>query len=144
MGVYFAGDERGIWWSADELLEMSCCYEGTFNWHDRSIAPERLWGEFYTSLISKLEQKGAWCTSAGGAVSWFQDRRSVVFVRADQGLEVARTGIALDSRKDTPGLRLRVYNARRSCDNSSKPHVDLALSGNMTIRLDRHNLAIHS
>ena len=115
----------------------------TFNWHDRSIAPERLWGEFYTSLINKLKQKGGWCTSAGGVVSWFHDRRSVVFTRADQGLEVARRGISLDPRKDAPGLRLRVYNARRGGDNSSEPHLDLAFSGNMTICLDRHSLAIH-
>jgi hypothetical protein len=102
----------------------------TFNWHDRSIAPERLWGEFYANLIGKLKQEGAWCTSAGGAVSWFQNRRSVVFERAGQRLEVARMG-ALASRKDVPGLRLRVYNARREYGSSSERYVDSALTGNV-------------
>jgi hypothetical protein len=115
----------------------------TFNWHDRSIAPERLWGEVYLNLISKLKQKGAWCTSASGAVSWFQNRRSVVFEQVDQSLEVARMGTPLDFRNEAPGLRLRVYNARSGCENSSEPYVDLALSGNMTIRLDRCTLATH-
>lgn len=103
----------------------------TFNWHDRSIAPERLWGEFYTNLLGKLKQEGAWCTGAGGAVSWFQNRRSVVFERADQRLEVARMGIALAPRKDVPGVRLRVYNARGKCGSSSERYVDSALTGNV-------------
>jgi hypothetical protein len=128
-----------------EIVDYARQFGGaiTFNWHDRSIAPERLWGKFYTNVISKLKQKGAWCTSAGNAVSWFQSRRSVVFERADQGLEVARRGIALEARKGVPGLRLRVYNARTGCENSSEPYVDLAFNDNMTVRLGRHSLATH-
>jgi len=30
------------------------------NWHDRSLAPERLWGQFYVQLIDELKHRGAW------------------------------------------------------------------------------------
>ena len=49
----------------------------TFNWHDRSIAPERLWGEFYARLIDHLKMKEAWC-AAQEACCRFEERRSVL------------------------------------------------------------------
>jgi len=115
----------------------------TFNWHDRSLAPERLWGGFYTSLISKLKQKGAWCTSAGSAVSWFRNRRSVVFERNNQGLEVARPKTDLVIGKGVPGLRLRIYNSRRDSDSSSECYVDSALTSNAEMRLDSTCVVTH-
>src|SRR5881628_3650602 len=51
----------------------------TINWHDRSIAPERLWGEFYAELIEDLKSRSAWFSTASRAVSWFRRRRSAVF-----------------------------------------------------------------
>lgn len=116
----------------------------TFNWHDRSIAPERLWGEFYAGLISGLKKKGAWCSSAGRVVSWFQYRRSVVFKRAGHGIEVAQTKMDMDSGKLFPGLRLRVYNFGKVCENSSQYYVDSALSGDMIVRLDSSGLVTHN
>ena len=49
------------------------------NWHDRSIAPERLWGDFYIRLVGKLETAGAWFCTAGQAAAWFRRRREVTF-----------------------------------------------------------------
>ena len=38
------------------------------NWHDRSIAPERLWDDFYVQLVAKLKATGAWfCTASQAA-----------------------------------------------------------------------------
>jgi len=115
----------------------------TFNWHDRSIAPERLWGEFYAGLICELKRKGAWCSSAGSVVSWFQYRRSVVFKRAGHGLEVARTKMDIASGKNVPGLRLRVYNLGKACENSSQRYADSTLNGDMIISPDS-SLVIHN
>lgn len=47
----------------------------TVNWHDRSLFPERLWGQFYRDLIGELERRGAWITTASDAVRWFRRRR---------------------------------------------------------------------
>src|SRR5258707_12483101 len=51
------------------------------NWHDRSLAPERLWGRSYGELLEAIDATGgAWFATAGEAVSWFQWRRSVRFI----------------------------------------------------------------
>src|SRR5205823_13601053 len=44
----------------------------TVNWHDRSIAPERLWGDFYSHTVEQLRSRGAWFATAGEAVAWFR------------------------------------------------------------------------
>lgn len=69
----------------------------TLNWHDRSIAPERQWGEFYSRLLAELRASGAMFTNASGAVSWFRKRRSVCFesvVWDADGVRVALRGEA--------------------------------------------------
>lgn len=61
----------------DHTVRLGGCL--TVNWHDRSIAPERQWGEFYAQLLEKLKARGALFTSAIRAVSWFRNRRDVTF-----------------------------------------------------------------
>ncbi len=48
----------------------------TINWHDRSIAPERLWDDFYLELLDELKRRGAWLPTASQAVAWFRKRRT--------------------------------------------------------------------
>ena len=129
----------------DEIVDQARQFGGavTFNWHDRSIAPERLWGEFYENLIGGLKQKGAWCSSAGNVVSWFQARRSVVFKQRGHEVEVTRMKIDMAYGKNVPGLRLRVYNSGKLWESSSQRYVDSTLNGDMTIRLDSSSLVTH-
>src|SRR5205823_6565412 len=63
------------------IIDNAVCCGGcvTVNWHDRSIAPERQWGHFYSELIEELRSKGAWFATAAQSVSWFRMRRSAVF-----------------------------------------------------------------
>jgi hypothetical protein len=82
----------------------------TVNWHDRSIAPERLWGDFYVHLIDELKSEGAWIATAGDAVSWFRERRSASFEN-DTWKTSARGGkIASETGGQLPGLILRTYS----------------------------------
>jgi hypothetical protein len=83
----------------------------TVNWHDRSIAPERLWGDFYVGMVDELKHRGAWFSTASQAVSWFRKRRSAVFetVECDSGTLRVKTGV--DGDGELPGLRLRVHRA---------------------------------
>jgi len=62
-----------------EIIGNAVVYGGcvTVNWHDRSIAPERCWDDFYRELVGDLASKGAWFATAAEAVSWFRKRRSV-------------------------------------------------------------------
>ena len=78
----------------------------TINWHDRSLAPERLWGAFYSELVEELKQRGAWFATAGQAASWFRKRRSAVFENG--AVRVA------ENEAGAPALRLRVYNSPES------------------------------
>ncbi len=82
-----------------------CC---TINWHDRSVAPERLWGDTYSELIREMKVRGAWFATASNAVSWFEKRRFVEFGRDRAGAEIARFagGIAAGA---TPLLRMRTH-----------------------------------
>jgi len=51
----------------------------TLLWHDRSLAPERLWGEFYKKLLDHTESLGAWFATAEQTVAWFRKRRDIRF-----------------------------------------------------------------
>jgi hypothetical protein len=96
----------------------------TVNWHDRSLAPERLWGATYAEILHELTAHQPWFATAGRAVAWFRKRRSVVFesVRLDAGALHAKVETAVDGDDDVPALRLRVYPPRRSTDG--RPGVD--------------------
>ena len=61
----------------DSVVHHGGCV--TVNWHDRSIAAERLWGEAYTDLVKTLRAKGAWFATASECVAWFRERRAVRF-----------------------------------------------------------------
>ena len=51
------------------------------NWHDRSLAPERLWNRCYSQLLTEIEHGDrVWFATAGEAVDWFRWRRAVRFV----------------------------------------------------------------
>jgi hypothetical protein len=79
------------------------------NWHDRSLAPERLWGDTFGWLLGTLTKRQAWFPTAARAVAWFRKRRetvihSVVWDKA--GVQV-KASAGRGSR--LPGLRLRVH-----------------------------------
>lgn len=87
----------------ENAIEFGGCL--TVNWHDRSIAPERLWGDFYVELLGELKKRGAWLTSANEAVSWFRKRRSAA-ISEDGELQ---TMIRAEGDERLPGLQLRSF-----------------------------------
>lgn len=97
----------------------------TVNWHDRSIAPERLWDDFYVGLVGALRAKGAWFATATEAVSWFRKRRSARLedIRWESG--ELRVKLAVNPSDELPGLQIRIHNGRQphsdNCDE--KPGV---------------------
>jgi hypothetical protein len=93
------------------IVENAERYGGalTVNWHDRSIAPERLWDDFYIELIATLKNRAAWFPTAARAISWFRSRRSARFdyVRQEDG--ALRVRVSSAPCEDIPGLTLRVH-----------------------------------
>ena len=98
----------------DRIIDNAVQFGGcvTVNWHDRSIAPERSWGDFYVGLVDKLKNRGAWFPTAARAVSWFRTRRSVVFENVVTQAGILRVTLAVDASRNLPDLQLRVYSDR--------------------------------
>jgi hypothetical protein len=65
----------------DKLLKAIIKFKGvlTISWHERSLVPERLWGDFYVHLLQELQFHHAWIGSARQVVAWFRQRRSIIF-----------------------------------------------------------------
>lgn len=80
----------------------------TINWHDRSLAPERLWSACYQNLLEELKTRGAWFATCAQAVRWFQKRRSLDLEgnRLRTASDLARR---LNSDDTLPPLILRTY-----------------------------------
>jgi peptidoglycan/xylan/chitin deacetylase (PgdA/CDA1 family) len=79
----------------------------TVNWHDRSLAPERLWDGAYRRLLEECKAKGAWFATAAQTVAWFQKRRAVTFASAGDGrINIQAAGVS----DCLPPLRARVFH----------------------------------
>lgn len=86
----------------------------TVNWHDRSIAPERCWGDFYVELVDELKSKGAWFATAAETVAWFRKRRAATFDGADGESAGVRVKSGVKVRVDLPDLQLRAHGVQES------------------------------
>ena len=80
----------------------------TVNWHDRSLAPERLWDGSYVQLIAQCKKNGAWFATAGQAVEWFRQRRAAGF---ECGVRSVKIRAGTFPGKKLPGQRVRVHFA---------------------------------
>jgi hypothetical protein len=102
------------------LIENATRFGGvlTINWHDRSLGPERLWGDAYVTLLRDLRARTPWFATAAQAVSWFRKRRATSFARVTQDGASIRVQPATDpSAADLPPLTVRVYNSSASKHN---------------------------
>jgi hypothetical protein len=98
------------------LIENAARFGGvlTVNWHDRSIAPERLWGDFYIRLLEQFKSGGAWITNAMRTVSWFRKRRSATFewvASNGGGVKIKTSSVSDDG---LPGLRVRIFRPNQT------------------------------
>ena len=82
----------------------------TINWHDRSIAPERLWGNFYIRLLDWIDMRGPWFSTAAQAVDWFRRRRAVTFEEIEREGDSIHLKVSVPRDESLPPMRLRVYN----------------------------------
>ena len=66
------------------LIENTVPFGGalTVNWHGRSLAPERLWGDFYSDLLGRLSARKPWFATAAQTVAWLRQRRAATFEAA--------------------------------------------------------------
>jgi peptidoglycan/xylan/chitin deacetylase (PgdA/CDA1 family) len=96
----------------------------TINWHDRSIAPERLWDESYMELLEDLRSRDVWFPTATEAVSWYRKRRSAVVENVSRDEKAIRVKVKLNESKDgLPGLRLRIHHAKHG--DAEQPYAEM-------------------
>jgi hypothetical protein len=108
---------RLVWRLIDDVEHFGGAL--TINWHDRSIAPERLWGDFYRELVHELKRRGAWFPNSAQAAAWFRNRRAARLesIRLENGVIKVR---GKTGEVDTlPGLKIRVFKPRARCLSES-------------------------
>jgi hypothetical protein len=95
----------------------------TVNWHDRSLAPERLWGDFYARLLEQLSAKNPWFATARQTVAWFRQRRAATFENGAD--DAGRVKINLPPAGDDrlPGLRVRIFQPGKTGASFSEQPV---------------------
>jgi hypothetical protein len=127
------------------LIENAARFGGvlTVNWHDRSIAAERLWDDVYIRLLEDLRGRCAWFATANQAVSWFRKRRTAVIETATFAGDSVCVKVSLNESDDNlPGLRLRLHkgapeqkaNSGRA-DQDDGVFVDVACSSSGEFRI---------
>jgi hypothetical protein len=78
------------------------------NWHERSLAPERLWGGAYRELLGEVGKGDrAWFAKAGEAVEWFRWRRSIRF-HQNAVSDVTHVKVSV-LRSSSPGAVIRTH-----------------------------------
>jgi len=113
----------------------------TVNWHDRSLAPERLWGGAYVELLEELTRAGTWFAQASQAVAWFAKRRSAAFDAVTRESGRLRVNASADSAVGVPALRFRIHPARApgrfsaSAGSRTSRVVDLPLRDTLEARV---------
>ena len=92
----------------------------TVNWHDRSLAPERLWDGFYLSLLGELKRRAPWFATMREAAAWFRRRRSARFesIRCTgDTVTIAATAAPGDG---LPELTIRVHKPASTAGASAR------------------------
>jgi hypothetical protein len=108
----------------NQLLKNTTMFGGVLaiNWHQRSLGPERLWDDFYITLLGKLKALNVWFSTASDAVEWFNKRRAVSFQDAEFNGNTVKLRLGGYNPDHRPGLLVRIYKP----DAAFK---DVALSG---------------
>ena len=112
MFIALALTSTQAWDLCTKVMNDTARYGGvmTVLWHMRSLAPERLWGEFYKHMLHELRARGAWVSSAGQVVQWFRQRRSIRFEDSRFENGKLRLWLKPESQLSQPFMFIRVYN----------------------------------
>jgi hypothetical protein len=113
----------------DNAVRFGGCL--TINWHDRSVAPERLWSQTYSDILHELESQGAWFATGAQAVSWFRKRRDASFGAGTDSFDRVRGRVEDELTAGLPLLRLRthaVHGNRTGGPHPTAEYVDVTVA----------------
>jgi hypothetical protein len=128
------------WELCASLLDTAARFGGvlTVSWHERSLAPERLWGGFYEQLLHELSARGAFFGTAQQVVRWFRARRSVVFEDVRFEANMLRLRLKYEGGEFLPRMVLRVHwpgTAPPGGPGSQHRYVDFPYSGESLVEI---------
>lgn len=110
----------------NQLMDCAGFHGGvlTASWHERSLEPERLWGDLYKWLLGEFQNRGAWIGNAGQIVAWFRQRRSTVFKESNliDGKFVINVGG--DVLASDPKMFFRIHLPYRSVGSFTSGYKD--------------------
>ena len=144
-------EERALY-LCEKLLKNANSYGGvlTILWHDRSLAPERLWGDFYINLLEKIKENKVWFATAGEIVNWFRKRRVVTFKKVEIDENKIKLSFKYDG--DRPGqtkepfVFVRIYHPKLRKSNeqnsllSGSGYMDIPLKGETSFEINLDTL----
>ncbi len=121
------------WRLCRRIVTTAARFGGTvvINWHDRSLAPERLWGAFYAALLAHIERRHrVWFATAADAVDWLRWRRAIRFTTHHDG-----TATAIDALLPGPGRPDGILRTHRPGDRNGVIVEDERLGGSGTLKI---------
>jgi len=138
--LFYSGNmdltEDEAWNLCDELIHNAITYSGvlTVLWHTRSLAPERLWGNFYTRLLEALKARNAWFATASQVVEWFRARRGFSFEQVDLDEHSIRLATKCSRRGSVvPNLIIRIHWPNLNQDLGTPSFTDVPWTGQNAI-----------
>lgn len=120
-----------------QIINDMSMYGGvlTINWHQRSLAPERQWGDFYLRLLEELQASRPWFATASEVVEWFRKRRSVFFDEVQFYRNKLRLSFRTNETDIKPPLLIRIHlpdNQKlenKDLSTHMQNYFDLAING---------------
>ncbi|MDD1690291.1 MAG: hypothetical protein LUQ66_06480 [Methanoregula sp.] len=99
----------------DRILDFAEKYGGvvTLLWHYENLTPPRDWSGTYAELVKRAQADGAWVTTAGSVVEWFEIRR--------------KTGIGYEINKGLITIRINNPHSGHNHPMRVRIHIDPAL-----------------
>jgi hypothetical protein len=110
----------------NELIDSAGFHGGvlTASWHERSLEPERLWGDHYKWLLGEFQTRGAWIGNASQVVEWFRRRRSIVFKECTLADGKFVIGVAGGGLTSDPKMFFRLHLPSRSAGSRTGDYVN--------------------
>jgi hypothetical protein len=130
-------DEDAAWGRCQAVWTSTERFGGvlTLLWHERSLVPERQWGEFYERLLQVLRSRRAWFGTARDVVRWFARRRAVEFESAEFRGGILRVALREPVDPETLGLVLRISLPPDSASRGKIRRVEVPWNGRRSIEL---------
>jgi hypothetical protein len=119
-----------------QIVRNSRRFGGTLviNWHDRSLAPERLWGGVYQKLLQAVGTPNrVWFATAQETVDWFRWRRSIRFTEGT-GVSVIDEAPSA-GRPEVPAAVVRIHRPAAGDRNAAVEERRFAGGETMTVAL---------